>query len=144
MARDPGYGSMVSKCWRCGTRLYRASADQHSALQMALGDLAAFLAWPTPEVLRRFPDSGPPRLHGPDWWWQMVVQAYDRLKDAEDFEMVPAIDGLGFDGRGMDFVRGARLRRSVNDREISEIIDYVSAFNAHNGVPRRKKEKAAA
>lgn len=124
--------------------LRRASADQHAALQMVLQDIALGLAWPTPEVLARFPHSGPPALRGVSWWWQMLIQAYDRHKHAEDFEMSPAVDGLGFDGRGMDFVRGARRRRTLNSVEVSEIIEYVGAFAAGHGVPRRKSEKQAA
>lgn len=137
-------GALVDKCHRCGTWLRRASAEQHEALHMALLDIALQLPWPTPAVLRRFPSSGPPRLRGSTWWWQMMVQAFDRAKDAEDFEMAPAVDGLGFDGRGMDFVRGARKRRKVNSVEISEMIEYVNAFAAEHNVPRRKKERKAA
>ena len=136
-------GSLVSKCHRCGTRLILASADQHSALQMVLQDLAVGLMWPTPEVLQRFPDSGPARLRGVRWWWQMCIQAFDRAKEEEESEMAPAIDGQGFDGRGLDFVRGARLRRSLNSVEVSEIIEYINAFAAGHGVPRRREKRAA-
>lgn len=141
---DRSRGALVDKCHNCGTWLRRASAEQHEALQMALMDIALQLPWPTPAILRRFPNSGPPRLRGVTWWWQMMIQAFDRAKDAEDFEMAPAVDGLGFDGRGMDFVRGARKRRKVNSVEISEMIEYVNAFAAEHGVQRRKKERKAA
>jgi hypothetical protein len=115
-------------------------------LQMALEDVSMGLLWPTPEVLEQFPNSGPPRLHGVSWWWQMIVQAYDRMKRDEDSEMAPAIDGQGFDGRGLDFVRGARKRRRLNHAEISEIIEYTNAFSAQHGVVKRRrpqKEEAA-
>lgn len=111
---------------------------------MALNDIALQVAWPTPAVLKRFPNSGPPRLRGIPWWWQMVIQAFDRAKDAEDFEMAPAIDGLGFDGRGMDFVRGARKRRNLNSVEVSEVIEYVNAFAAEHNVRRSEKKRKAA
>jgi hypothetical protein len=143
--QQPGRGALVDRCWKCGTVLRRAAPEQHSALQMALEDVALQLKWPTPEIVARFPNSGPPALRGVSWWWQMVIQAFDRLKDHE-CEMAPAIDGLGFDGRGLDVVRGARLRRSLNDVEISSIIEYVNAFAAEHGVKRRRpaKEKVAA
>lgn len=121
-----------------------ATPEQHSALQMALEDISLQLLWPIPEVLQRFPHSGPPRLHGVSWWWLMIVQAYDREKKAGG-EMAPALDGVGFDGRGMDFVRPGRKRRRLNNVEISEVIEYTNAFAAQNGVERRRrKEKVAA
>lgn len=139
-----GRGALVDKCWRCGTWLRRATPEQHGALQMSLEDIATQLLWPIPEVLARFPWSGPPQLHGVQWWWEMIIVAFDRLTQAEQGEMVPAIDGQGFDGRGVDFVRGARLRRQLNDREISELIEYANAFAADNGVRRRNKNREAA
>jgi hypothetical protein len=139
--QQPGRGALVDRCWKCGTLLRRASPEQHSALQMALEDVALQLLWPTPEVLERFPHSGPPMLRGVSWWWQKFIQAYDRMKHEEDFELSPAIDGIGFDGRGLDMVRGPRLRRSLNDVEISSIIEYVNAFGAERGVKRRRPAK---
>lgn len=122
-----------------------ATPEQHGALQMALEDISLQLLWPIPEVLERFPQSGPPRLHGVSWWWLMIIQAFDRMKHAEESEMAPAIDGLGFDGRGMDFLRPGRKRRRLNNVEMSEIIEYTNAFAAQNGVERRRrKEKVAA
>lgn len=122
----------------------RATPGQHAALQMALEDISLQLLWPTPEVLERFPHSGPPSLRGVSWWWQMIIQAFDRLNDAGQSQLEPALDGIGFDGRGMDFVRGARLRRNLNCVEISPIIEYVSAFASEHDVKRRHPEKAAA
>lgn len=139
-------GSLVSKCHKCGTLLHRASGGQHAALEMALEDIALQLMWPTPEILARFPHSGPPVLRGVSWWWQMLILAFDRLNDDGECEIAPALDGYGFDGRGMDFVRGPRLRRGLNSVEISPIIEYVNAFAAGHGVKRRRaaKEKVAA
>lgn len=131
----------MDRCWKCGTVLRRASPEQHGALQMALEDLALQLLWPTPVILARFPNAGPPALRGVSWWWQKIVQAYDRLKHAEEFELSPAIDGIGYDGRGLDMVRGPRLRRTLNSVEISEIIEYVNAFSAEHGVKRRRPAK---
>lgn len=138
-------GALVDNCWNCGTVLRRASPEQHAALQAPLEDISLQLLWPTPAFLKKYPNAGKAALHGVNWWWQMLIQAYDRLKRAEDFEMAPALDGIGFDGRGYDFVRGARLRRALNDHEIGEIIEYVRAFGVEHGVRFREfKEKRAA
>lgn len=83
------------------------------------------------------PDSG--KLIGVSRWWQLIVAAFDRLKK-EEAEVLPAIDGVGFDGNGFDFVRGERRRRQLNDHEISEIIEYARAFGAERGVVFREFE----
>lgn len=142
--QKPGRGALVDVCPRCGERIQRAHAGQHSALQMALEDVALQLKFPTPDILARFPQSGPPMLRSPRWWFQKFIQAYDRMKHQEDFELSPAIDGIGFDGRGLDMVRGPRLRRSLNNVEISSIIEYVNAYAAEHEVKRRNPEKKAA
>lgn len=111
---------------------------------MALEDIALQVKWPTPEILKRFPHLGPPQLEGVSRWWQRLILAYDRLKHAEDFELTPAVDGIGFDGRGLDVVRGARLRRSLNNAEIGSIIEYINAFAAEHDVKRRRPAKEAA
>lgn len=111
---------------------------------MVLEDIALQVLWPTPEVLARLPHSGPPLLHGVQWWWEMGIQAFDRLTPEEGGDMAPALDGFGFDGRGFDFVRGARKRRQLNDHEISKVIEYFNAFAAEHDVKRRRKEKVAA
>lgn len=131
--QQPGRGALVDRCWKCGTLLRRASPEQHAALEMALQDIAAQKDWP----------KGSGKLHGPSWWWQLIIAAFDRLKKVE-CELVPAIDGVGFDGNGMDFVRGERRRRSLNNVEISEIIEYTNAWAAEHGVKRRRPQKEAA
>lgn len=140
---EPGRGSLVDKCWRCGTWLRRAAPAQHAALQMVLEDIALQVAWPTHELRERFPHVKP-MLHGVQWWWEMGIQAFDRLTPDEGGDMAPALDGQGFDGRGFDFVRGARKRRQLNDHEISKVIEYFNAFAAGHQVKRRRKEKVAA
>lgn len=125
-------GALVDKCHRCGTVLRRASPSQHAALQARLEDIAVSIPWP--------PNTR--KLHGVSWWWQMLVASFDRLK-GEECEIVQALDGVGFDGRGFDFVRGERRRRSINSVEISEIIEYVTAFGAERGVKFREFERAA-
>lgn len=111
----------------------RATPEQHGALQMALTDIAMQKDWP----------NGSGKLHGPKYWWQLIVAAYDRMKKLE-CELVPAIDGVGFDGRGFDFVRGERRRRQLNQVEIGEIIEFTNAWAADNGVHRRKQDRKAA
>lgn len=110
---------------------------------MALIDISGQLAWPTPEVAAKLGIVAQPQLRGITWWWQMIVAAFDREKQQES-ELAPAIDGLGFDGRGFDFVRGERLRRQLNDHEISEIIEYTNAFAAGHGVKRTNEQKKRA
>jgi len=110
----------------------RASPEQHAALQMVLIDISLHQDWPT----------GSGRLRGPSFWWQLVAAAYDRLKKVE-CELVPAMDDVGFDGNGMDFVRGERRRRQLNNVEISEIIEYANAWCAEKNIPRRREKKAA-
>jgi hypothetical protein len=98
---------------------------------MVLIDIAVHQDWP--------PGSG--QLRGPTFWWQLVVAAYDRYKKSE-CEMVPAMDGIGFDGHGFDFVRGERRRRQLNDVEISEIIEFTNAWCSEKSIPRRRKKAA--
>lgn len=136
-------GALVDRCSNCGARMRRASQPQHAALQAVLEDIAVQLLWPLPAFIAKFPNAGPARLHGVGWWWQMLVQAYDRHKAAEDFEMAPALDGVGFDGRGFDFVRGSRHRRTLNSHEISEIIEYSKAFAIEHDVKVREFKRAA-
>lgn len=135
-------GALVDRCHKCGTLLRRARAAQHAVLQRALEDMAMQLSWPPKEMRALWPNVKP-GLHGPDWWWEMIIPAFDRLKK-EEAQLMPAIDGMGFDGRGLDFVRGARRRRSLNDVEISEIIEYARAFGVDHGVKFREFEKRAA
>lgn len=138
MRQDRARGSLVSKCHRCGASLWLAPAEKHAPLHGVLEDLALQLVWPTPEIAPLFPHIKP-ELHGPDWWWQKIVLAFDRLK-GEEFELSPAIDGRGFDGNGLDLVRGARLRRSINSVEVSEMIEYARAFAIEHGVKLREFE----
>lgn len=128
-------GAMVDRCGRCGHWLRRASGPQHGALNAVLEDISTQLQWP--------PGSG--KLRGPKKWWPLIVAAYDRLKGFET-EIVLAIDGIGFDGSGLDFVRDERLRRAVESVEISEIIEFTRAWAIDRGVKLRefeKKRKAA-
>lgn len=133
---ERGRGALIDKCWRCGQWLHRASAEQHAALQAVLEDIALQVQWP--------PKSG--ELIGVSRWWQLIVASYDRL-NKETAELMPAIDGVGFDGNGFDFVRGERRRRRLNSREISEIIEFARSWGANeHGVKFRefeKKRKAA-
>lgn len=133
MNRPRGY--MVDFCPRCRARMPRATAEQHGALQAVLEDIALQKDWP--------PGSG--NFRGPRKWWPLVVAAFDRLKEQE-VEILPAIDGIGFDGNGFDIVRGERLRRNVNNVEVSEIIEYARAWAIDQGVKLREfkdKKKAA-
>ena len=125
--------SLVDRCWRCGQWLKRATPEQHGALQAVLEDLALQVPWP--------PESG--NLIGVSRWWQLVIAAFDRLKK-EECEVLPAIDGVGFDGNGFDFVRGERRRRQLNSVEVGEIIEYTRAFAIEHGAKLRTFEKQAA
>lgn len=96
----------------------RATGAQHAGLQMILEDVARQQDWPI----------GSGRLHGPSKWWQLLIAAYDRTQKPSDAELLPAIDGVGYDGRGFDFVRGPRQRRSLNIAEIGEIKEFIRAW----------------
>ena len=102
---------------------------------MLLSDISTQQDWP--------PGSG--KLQGPSKWWELFIAAFDRLQKAE-CELLPAIDGVGFDGHGLDFVRGPRRRRRLNIAEIGEVIEYINAWAAERGIKRRRpqKEEAAA
>jgi hypothetical protein len=133
---DPGArprGYLVDRCPRCYALMPRATPAQHAALQMVLIDIALQLKWPP---------GSKGKLRGPSFWWQLIIAAYDRMKKLE-CELVPAIDGIGFDGRGFDFVRGERRRRQLNNVEIGEIIEYTNAWAVEHGVTRRQQKAAA-
>lgn len=108
----------------------RATAEQHAVLQGVLEDIALQVPWP--------PKSG--NLIGVPKWWQLVSAAFDRCKQ-EECELLPAIDGKGFDGNGMDFVRGERRRRQLNSIEISEVIEFARAWAIDSGVILREFKK---
>lgn len=129
----PGHGYMVDVCPRCKARMHRATAAQHAAMQAVLEDIALQVQWP--------PKSG--RLIGVSKWWELIVAAFDRLQQT-DCEVLPAIDGQGFDGNGFDFARGERRRRNLNSVEISEILEYARAWGIEHGVKFREFEKVAA
>lgn len=132
---DRPYGALVNRCGRCGHWLRRATGPQHAVLQAVLEDIALQLHWP--------PGSG--QYRGPKKWWPLIIAAFDRIKGYET-EIVPAIDGIGFDGSGFDFVRDERLRRNVESVEISEIIEFTRAWAIDHNVKLRefkKKELAA-
>jgi len=111
----------------------RATPGQHTALHMTLVDVAMQRDWP--------PRSG--QLQGPSAWWELTVAAYDRLQQRPAV-LMPAIDGLGFDGNGLDFVRGPRRRRNLNVAEISEIVEYLRAWAIDQGVTLHVPEEKAA
>lgn len=132
-----GTGFLCDRCPYCRMWLRRASAAQHGAMQAVLEDIALQVHWP--------PKSG--RLIGVSKWWQLIISAFDRhLAESEEAaELLPAIDGYGFDGNGFDFVRGPRLRRRLNSAEIGEIIEYARAWAIQQyGVKFREFEKRAA
>ena len=126
-------GYLVDRCPRCAALMPRATQPQHAALQAVLEDLALQVPWP--------PNTG--NLIGVSRWWQLVIAAFDRLKK-EECEVLPAIDGVGFDGNGFDFVRGERRRRQLNSVEVGEIIEYTRAFAIERGATLRTFEKEAA
>jgi hypothetical protein len=105
----------------------RATPGQHALLQATLEDIARQVPWPPKS------DS----LIGPKKWWELIIAAYDRTQKHE-CELLPAIDGIGFNGEGMDFVRGARRRRNLNIAEIGEIIEYARAWGVDRGVVFRE------
>jgi hypothetical protein len=108
---------MVDRCPRCSSWMPRATPGQHAALQMLLEDVALQQDWPV----------GSGKLHGPAKWWELLAAAYDRTQK-NAVELLPAIDGVGFDGNGLDFVRGPRRRRRLNIAEIGEIIEFIRAW----------------
>lgn len=112
------YGYLVDRCPRCSAWMPRATGPQHAGLQMVLEDIACQQDWPI----------GSGALHGPGKWWQLLIAAYDRTQKPSDAELLPAIDGVGYDGAGLDFVRGPRQRRSLNIAEIGEIKEYIRAW----------------
>lgn len=122
-------GYLVDRCPRCQAWMRRASPQQHAALQAVLEDIAKGLKW-----------SG--QYVGPSSWWELIIAAFDRLQKGEAV-LLPAIDGLGFDGNGFDFVRGPRRRRQLNNQEIGEIIEYSRAFAIDKGVKLREFKAAA-
>lgn len=123
-------GYLVDRCPRCQAWMPRATPAQHAALQMVLEDIAKQLRWAR-------------KRRNPGAWWQLIISAYDRAQKQEA-ELVPAIDGVGFDGEGMDFVRGPRRRRQLNIAEIDEITEYARAWAVERGVTLREPKKAEA
>jgi hypothetical protein len=122
---------LVDRCPHCLGWMPRAKQPQHAVLQFLLEDIAAAQDWP----------PGSNSYLGPSRWWELFIAAFDRAQDRPAL-LLPAIDGVGFNGGGFDFVRGPRRRRNLNAQEIGEITEYVMCWASERGIERR--EKAAA
>lgn len=65
-------------------------------------------------------------------WKRLLVAAWCRVR-AEPLELLPALDGHGFD------IIPARTSK-LNKSECAELIDFVSAWGVENGVVFREPE----
>jgi hypothetical protein len=97
----------------------RRSLDQNAALHAKLTDIAEQLAWPPP-----------PANHGlrfsVDTWKRLCMAAWLR-EEGETPDLVPALDGHGFD---IIYQRTSKLTVA----QASRFLEWVTAFGAQNGV----------
>ena len=89
------------------------SLDQNAALHACLSDIAAQVEWKG----HRFDI---------DTWKRLCVAAWLREK-GESPEMIPALDGRGFD---VIFERTSKM----TVKQLSELLEWTLAFGAENGV----------
>lgn len=103
----------IDKCPNCGHGLVVRSAEQNSRLHALLSDISQQKQW-----------AG----HWLDIedWKRLMVAAFERA-NKEGARIFPSLDGQGID---MIYRRTHRMSKE----EMSELIEYATAWAANNGV----------
>jgi hypothetical protein len=113
----------VEKCPRCGCQLVQRSIEQNAALHAALHDIATQKQW-----MGQWLDV--------ETWKRLLTCAWERTQGRQA-RLFPALDG-----HGMDVVYSRTSRMSKQD--LSDLLDYVHAWGADQGVKFAAPEGLAA
>ena len=103
----------VDKCPNCGVSIRQRSSEQNAKLHALLHDIASQKQWAGSAL-------------DPEAWKRLLVAAWER-SEKRAAEIYPALDGAGFD---VVYRHTSRM----NNREMSELIEYITAWAIDNGV----------
>lgn len=110
----------IDRCPRCSAILRERSIEQNAKLHALLHDVASQKQW-----AGKWLDI--------EAWKRLFVAAWER-SEGRPAEFYPAIDGVGFD---VVYRRTSRM----NKNEMTELIEYATAWAVQNGV--QLQEEAA-
>ena len=103
---------VVDKCPHCAGTLRQRSTEQNARLHALLSDIAEQKQWAGKSL-----DT--------ESWKRLIVAAWSRTGGGA--EIVPAIDGAGFD---VIYRRTSRMTK----QEMSELIEYATAWAIDQGI----------
>lgn len=106
-------GYIVDKCPSCGAALRQRSTEQNARLHALLSDIAEQKQWAGKSL-------------DVESWKRLIVAAWSRANQGT-VEIVPAIDGHGFD---VIYRRTSRMTK----QEMSELIEYATAWAIDQGI----------
>jgi len=115
-------GYFIDKCPHCGGVLRQRSNEQNAKLHAVLADIAEQKEWAGKKL-------------DVESWKRLMTAAWCRAESG-GVEIVPAIDGHGFD---IIYRRTSRM----NKKELSELIEYATAWAIEQGVVLHDHELAA-
>lgn len=114
-------GYMVDKCPHCARSLVRRSEEQNAKLHALLADIAEQKQW-----------AG--QWLDVEDWKRLITAGWERASGAH-VRIFPALDGVGMD---VLYRRTSRMTK----QEMSELIEYATAWAVQNGVALQEKEAA--
>ena len=106
-------GYFIDKCPHCAGVLRQRSTEQNARLHALLSDIAEQKEWAGKKL-------------DPESWKRLLVAAWSRANGG-NVEIVPAIDGAGFD---VIYRRTSRMSK----QEVSELIEYCTAWAIEQGI----------
>ena len=106
-------GYIVDKCPHCSGTLRQRSPEQNDKLHALLSDIAEQKDWAGKKL-----DT--------ESWKRLMVAAWCRSNQG-NVDIVPAIDGAGFD---VIYRRTSRFTK----QEMSELLEYATAWAIENGI----------
>lgn len=118
-----GRGALVDKCPRCGAWLRPRTEEQNAKLHALLQDIAGQVKW-AGQVLDL------------EDWKRLLTAAWGRANQ-EHVRIFPSLDGAGMD---VLYRRTSRMTK----QEMSELIEYATAWAVSNGVELHEPEQQAA
>lgn len=111
-------------CPHCHNLITVATEAQQIALQLLCLDIDRQRDWP----------EGSGHHIGSEKWKQLLLLAWERAHDGEDGEILPSIDGAGFD---IVYRRPERLAKV----EMSELLAFADAWCAERGIVRSRSRR---
>lgn len=116
-------GHIVDRCPKCNAYLQQRSPEQNDKLHALLSDIAEQKQWAGKSL-------------DVESWKRLMVAAWSRANKG-GMEIVPAIDGAGFD---VIYRHTSRMSK----QEVSELIEYCTAWAIDQGIKLHDPESMAA